>query len=51
MSLIGKFVIVRTYSAGVHAGTLASQAGKEVTLTNARRIWLWMIFVLLSIGA
>ncbi|HVY12106.1 MAG TPA: hypothetical protein VHB73_00915, partial [Alphaproteobacteria bacterium] len=31
----------RTYSAGVHAGTLKSQNGKEVTLTDARRLWYW----------
>jgi hypothetical protein len=36
-----KFVIVRTYSAGVFAGTLRSKEGKEVTLTNARRLWYW----------
>ena len=34
-------VLVRTYSAGVHFGTLASRKGKEITLTNARRIWYW----------
>ena len=37
----GKFVIVRTYSAGVFAGTLESQKGQEVVLTNARRLWYW----------
>lgn len=37
----GQFVVVRTYSAGVHAGELVSQNGKEVTLKNARRIWYW----------
>jgi hypothetical protein len=37
----GKQVIVRTYSAGVHFGTLSSAPGKEITLTNARRIWYW----------
>ena len=36
-----KFVIVRTYSAGVHFGTLASRKGKEVVLKNARRAWYW----------
>jgi ferredoxin-fold anticodon binding domain-containing protein len=40
-SMIGKDVIVRTYSAGVHFGTLASRDGKEVVLTDARRIWYW----------
>ena len=36
-----KYVIVRTYSAGVHAGTLVQRDGKEVVLENARRIWFW----------
>lgn len=39
--MIGKEVIVRTYSAGVHVGTLVSREGKEVVLSNARRIWYW----------
>lgn len=34
-------VIVRTYSAGVHIGTLKSRKGREVVLTNARRLWSW----------
>ena len=34
-------VLVRTYSAGVHIGTLQSREGREVTLTNARRLWNW----------
>ena len=37
----GKFVIARTYSAGVFAGNLESRAGQEVVLTNARRLWYW----------
>ena len=37
----GDFVIVRTYSAGVFAGTLVSRNGKEVELKEARRIWYW----------
>jgi hypothetical protein len=36
-----KYVIVRTYSAGVFAGTLESRKGKEVVLSNARRLWYW----------
>jgi hypothetical protein len=36
-----KYVIVRTYSAGVFAGELESRNGKEVVLLNARRIWYW----------
>lgn len=35
--------IIRTYSAGVHVGTLANQSPdrKVVELTNASRIWRW----------
>ena len=36
-----KYVIVRTYSAGVFAGELLSRIGQEVVLLNARRIWYW----------
>ena len=36
-----KYVIVRTYSAGVFAGYLESREGQEVTLRNARRLWYW----------
>lgn len=37
----GKYVVVRTFSAGVHVGELVSRDGKEVELANARRIWFW----------
>lgn len=37
----GDYVVVRTYSAGVHAGYLHSREGKEVTLKNTRRLWYW----------
>lgn len=36
-----KYVIVRTYSAGVFAGYLKSRNGQEVVLVNARRLWYW----------
>ncbi len=39
--LIGKYVIVRTYSAGVHYGILKEKQGTEVVLENSRRIWSW----------
>jgi len=39
--MIGKYVIVRTYSAGVFAGTLKRKDGKEVELIDARRLWYW----------
>ena len=34
------YVVVRTYSAGVHFGELKSRKGKEVVLVNARRLWV-----------
>lgn len=36
-----KYVIVRTYSAGVFAGFLKSRNGQEVILKKARRLWSW----------
>ena len=36
-----KYVIVRTYSAGVFAGYLDSRNGREVVLLNARRLCKW----------
>jgi hypothetical protein len=36
-----KYVVVRTYSAGVHVGELVDRREKEVDLANARRIWRW----------
>lgn len=41
MEKVGDYVIVRTYSGGVFAGTLAERNGREVVLTDARRIWYW----------
>ena len=35
------YVVIRTYSAGVHVGELAARKGTEVTLKSARRIWNW----------
>lgn len=40
-SMSNKYVIVRTYSAGVFAGELISRKGGEVVLHNARRLWYW----------
>jgi hypothetical protein len=39
--MIGKYVIVRTYSAGCFAGTLERREGKEVEMKDARRLWYW----------
>ena|SRR3990167_4670735 len=36
-----KYVIARTYSAGVFAGYLDKKNGKEAVLLNARRLWQW----------
>ena len=35
------YVIIRTYSAGVHAGYLKNRDGKRVDLIYSRRIWYW----------
>lgn len=37
------YVLVRTYSAGVHCGRLVDQSadGKRVRLVDAKRIWRW----------
>lgn len=39
--MVGRYCMVRTYSAGVFAGTIVSRKGKEVELKDARRIWYW----------
>lgn len=40
-TMIGRYCIVRTFSAGVFAGILASREGKEAIVTGARRLWYW----------
>lgn len=39
--MIGKKVIIRTYSAGVWFGELIQKDRNEVILKNARRMWTW----------
>ena len=39
--MTGEYVIVRCRDAGVHAGTLVSLKGREVVLTESRRLWYW----------
>ena len=39
--MIGRYCMVRTYSAGVFAGTVKERNGKEAVLTDARCIWYW----------
>lgn len=38
---IGKYVIVRGDRSGVFAGVLEAQEGREVELTDCRRLWYW----------
>jgi len=38
---IGKFVLCRCYSAGVHAGYLEEIEDDKVILSNSRRLWTW----------
>ena len=49
--MIGKKVIIRTYSAGVWFGTLDQKAGDEVIITNARRMWRWWAKESISLSA
>ena len=35
------YVMIRTYSAGVHCGYLKKRVGKEVELLDSIRIWKW----------
>jgi hypothetical protein len=37
----GTAVIVRTSAAGVHYGIYRGHNGREVTLTDSRRLWYW----------
>ena len=39
--MIGRKCIIRCYASGVHFGTLAAHDGRQVTLTDARRLWRW----------
>ena len=39
--VLGKKVIIRTYSAGVFFGELFKKSGNEVILKNARRLYSW----------
>ena len=38
---VGKYVIARCYSAGVHAGEVVSVDGESVILKDSRRLWSW----------
>lgn len=39
--MIGKKVIIRGDRSGCFFGTLAEKDGREVKLTNCRRLWYW----------
>lgn len=42
--MLGKYCVIRTYSAGVHIGTVAwvnPDNSMEVKLTDALRLWKW----------
>jgi len=49
--MIGKKVIIRTYSAGVWFGTLEQKDGNEVIVRNARRMWRWWAAKGISLSA
>jgi hypothetical protein len=39
--MIGKHCVIRTYSAGIHIGTVKAVDGTEVLLENSFRLWYW----------
>jgi hypothetical protein len=39
--MFGRVCVIRTYSAGVHIGTVVEVNGMEVFLFNALRLWEW----------
>lgn len=36
-----RYVIIRGDRSGVHVGALKRRVGREVVLTNSRRVWWW----------
>lgn len=38
---VGRYVLCRCYSAGVHTGVLVSLDGDKAVLRNSRRLWSW----------
>ena len=49
--MIGKWVIIRTRTAGVWYGKLAEKNRNEVILTSARRMWRWWAAESISLSA
>ena len=39
--MLGRRCLIRTYSAGVHIGTLKACKGMEAYLVDALRLWQW----------
>jgi hypothetical protein len=39
--MVGRYVIARCYTAGVHAGVVESVDGENVILAESRRLWQW----------
>ena len=39
--MLGRRCLIRTYSAGVHIGTVVAVDGMEAHLTDALRLWRW----------
>lgn len=39
--MLGKVCVIRTYSAGVHIGTVEAKSGTNVLLSNAVRLYKW----------
>ena len=48
---VGKYVIIRTYTAGVWAGVLIKKSGNEIILNEARRMWQWCASSGISLSA
>lgn len=51
IDMFGKYVIVRTYSAGCWFGILSKKSGAEVILCDARRMWRWCAAEGISLSA
>lgn len=49
--MVGKEVIIRTYSAGVWFGTLSEKSKNEVIITDARRMHRWWAAESISLSA
>jgi len=41
-SFIGRYVLVRSHEAGVHAGVLDRYERGEALLSKAKRLWYWI---------